>query len=427
MPLSFSLTINGVAQMPVGGTLEIHEVMNERSTATFDIVSEHRAYRVPEDATVSITENAAVIHGGLVIRPMERGLVRGSNPGIRMPVTTADFNAYIDRRVALTTIPAGTMKAAFEQLRSEYLDGYGVTLHGSQVDGPMLPYIEFGGWKLRDAFDHLLVLASEAAALPVDTYTYRIDSSKVLRVYQPTTVVAPFDLIGNDLSAYAVGDIEVESFRDSTYANKIIFRIPATATSPDIYVYAEDFAESAANGVVDFYDVLRDNPTEAVAQTRADAELAKRAHIKRIVRYRTFKSGLYAGMSQTINVPARNVNVTGVISEIVTRDFGHDKLVREVTVTVDSAGTNVGRRVGDTYREWTRDEKGSGQVASTVFAPSPPDTSVQFNNNGVFGGDAAFTYNAATNSVVCGLDCDITAVDAESCQVFGFDNHIADP
>jgi hypothetical protein len=60
-------------------------------------------------------------------------------------------------------------------------------------------------------------------------------------------------------------------------------------------------------------------------------------------------------------------------------------------------------------------------------APGLPDTAVQFNRGGAFGGDAEFTYNATTNSLVGGTLSSITAADHDSCFGFGYDGHIADP
>lgn len=429
-PISFSITVNGVQKHPKASTVHIHRVMNGRASAAFTLLSDDRSYRPPLDATVTIAANGTTIFGGVIERPQEAGYFNGSHPGILTPINAVDYFTYVERRIALTTIPAGTMKAAFEQLRSEYLDEFGVTLDGSQVDGPDLPFIEFGGWKLHDAFNHLLTLAANAGGSPATPYTYRIDENKVLSVFQPSTEAAPFDLVGDDLPE-VVGDIEVETSRDSTYANKIIGRIVATATTPDIYVYAEDFDQSDVYGTWDKYLVFHDVPTEAVGQARVNAELAKSAHIKQLVRYHTFEDGLFPGMSQTITVPSRDVDATGVITEINTRDYGKDRLIHQVTVTVDDSGTNLERGWGDVFKLWARDTQGggdAGQVEATIFAPADPVRSVQFNDSGVFGGDAAFIYYKDQNSIVCGGGgSSITAGNFESCQVFGYNNHIADP
>lgn len=426
-PISFSLTIDGVQKHPLASTLEIRQVMNGRATAYCEFLSEDRSYRPAIDDPIIITENSVTIFGGVNDRAAERGLSNPPRTPIVTPVNAVDFNALIERRIALTTIPAGTMKAAFDQLRSEYLAVYGTTLHASQVDGPSLPYIEYGGWKLTDAFDDLLIRTANTGS-PSEIYTYWIDFNNVLRVFQPSTNPAPFDLVGDDLED-VIGDIEVEETLDSTYANKVIARIPATATAPDIYVYAENFAETAIRGPRDIYFVFHDQPTQAVAQERVDSELAWRSIPRRVVRYRTFRGGLQPGMEQVIDVPARNVDTTGVVSEIVTRDFGWDRLVREVTVTVDASVTNLGRTFGDVYRLWARDELGSdvGQVQSTATSPAPPDRSVQFNSSGVFGGDDAFLYYKDENSLLMGGGgSSITAADHESCGVFGYNCHITD-
>lgn len=426
-PISFSITIDGTQKHPLAGSLEIRQVQNGRATAYFELLSEDRSYRPAIDDPIIITENAVTIFGGLNDRAQERGFSNPPRTPIVTPINAVDFNALIERRIALTTIPTGTMKAAFEQLRSEYLDEYGTTLHGSQVDGPTLPFIEYGGWKLTDAFDDLLIRTANAGS-PAEMFTYWIDFNNVLRVFQPSTNPAPFDLIGDDLDD-VVGDVEVEETLDSTYANKVIGRIPATATSLDIYVYAENFTESALRGHRDAYFVFHDQPTEAVAQERVNNELAWRSIPRRVARYRTFRGGLQPGMSQVIDIPARNVDTVGVISEIVTRDFGWDRLVREVTVTVDSSSTNLGRTFGDVYRLWAKDKEGSdqGQVASTAATPGPPDESVQTNQGNVFSGKSTFIFKYENNSVVMGGGgSSITATAFESCGVFGYNCHITD-
>lgn len=421
-PISFALTIGGVQKHPRAGSLEIRQVLNGRSTAFFELISHDRSYRPSLDEAVEITENSDTIFGGLVDKPAEHGLSTNPGPQIVTPVNAVDYNALIERRIALTTIPAGTMKQAFEQLRLEYLEEFGTTLDPSQVDGPDLPFIEYGGWKLTDAFDDLLRRTANASS-PAEMYAYRIDFDNVLSIFQPSTLPAPFNLVGDDLPEVK-GDIEVEEVLDSTYANLVIARIPATATTPDIYVYAENFTESALRGHRDAYFVLSDIPAQSDAQAFVDAEVAWRSIPKRVVRYQTFYSGLQPGMSQVISVPSRNVDETGVITEIVTRDFGWDRLIREVTVTVDASLTNLGRTFGDVYRTWARDDVGTastGQVQSTTLSPALPDKSVQFNDAGKFGGDAAFIYYKDSNSLAMGGGgTAVTAAAHESCGAFGY-------
>lgn len=174
-------------------------------------------------------------------------------------------------------------------------------------------------------------------------------------------------------------------------------------------------------------------PNETTGQAFADAELAKRNALIQTVKYTTWEQGIAIGQQQTINVSSRNVNGTAVIVDVVTRDLVH-VLERTVTAVIDTGQTNLDRSAWTDYERWYGDESGGAGTVTTVGTgftggggPGPPDTSVQFNNGGAFGGDADFTYNKDTNSLVCGGGgSSITAADHESCQVFGYNCHITD-
>jgi hypothetical protein len=60
-------------------------------------------------------------------------------------------------------------------------------------------------------------------------------------------------------------------------------------------------------------------------------------------------------------------------------------------------------------------------------AAAPPLTAIQFNRDGGFGGDAAFTYDEDTNSLICGDDSSITAATPSHCAIFGTFCEITDP
>jgi hypothetical protein len=198
---------------------------------------------------------------------------------------------------------------------------------------------------------------------------------------------------------------------------------------------ASDAGEIAAVGYREKVVRLDSVPNAAAAQARADSELAAALAVHQTVRYRTLEDGLRPGQSQAINVPKRNVNADGMISDITIRDLGRDRLVRDVTVVIDATQTNLGKSFRDVYKRWDGNSNPRGTAVVSGGSPStPPNQSgpggphkaVQYNRAGVFGGEAAFTYDEATDSVVCGEDCSITAGDPVSCQVFGSNNHIAE-
>lgn len=178
--------------------------------------------------------------------------------------------------------------------------------------------------------------------------------------------------------------------------------------------------------------VVESIPDGITGQAFADAELAKRVQENQTVNYVTWEQGIVPGQEQTINVSARNVNATAVITSVRIHDLVH-RLVRSVTAVVDQGQTNLSKTFQDDYKTWWGDKTGAGAVSAGAGLPSstgaaPPDKAVQFNNGGAFGGDAEFIYYAAENSVVCGGGgTSITATRHESCQAFGYDCHIGAP
>jgi len=199
---------------------------------------------------------------------------------------------------------------------------------------------------------------------------------------------------------------------------------------------ASDAGEIAANGIWERVITVDSVPADTTAQALADGYLAKAIASPKAITYRTFRSGLAVGQSQTITCATRNLSALAcIITEIKTSDYGTGSgrggLLYDVTVT---SGVNPQDQWRDIYRLWAGDKTGNSMKATfSVGAgdatgkvgPAPPDQSVQFNNGGSFGGDEAFIYYKDQNSVVCGGGASsITAADFESCQVFGYDNHI---
>lgn len=629
--MQFDLTIAGAAKQLKAGSLRIHQQANGRSTASFDIDSSDRSYRPAIDAEVIMDEDGTRIFGGVIQRPRERGQFGPLRPGIRTGVSAVDFHVYTEWRFVEGDFPEQTLKARLQSIITDILTDYGVTLHGSQVDGPTLPALTYDRHVRLDAFLNEQMKLTADAGQP---FVWRISNTKVLRAYQPSTVPAPFDLVGNDLPE-VVGDIEVEHSNEGK-ANQILveltpkqgFALEESFTwDVDPYPYElnstvfahrgyvvhdgsqESLAESGAdwtlsggntltrnlgspgyvffpaepaylfantdltgsvtnvsngdtitidgltytfesaftntarkiligatasiskarlvgaieadgsmlgtvvgagttqhstvtayipaevgggpntgetitleartagvggNGIVVSQTgaVLRTfwegntNPGELsggadasslaqvttisydgamfgtftatdptwtstpssrrqkvlqvesvasneAAQAFADAELAKSLTGPITVRYKTWEQGLEPGMSQTVNVSARNVNESGLITEVVISDLVH-RLVRQVTVIVDDAQTNLDRKWGDLYRAWLGDKGGSG--TATVGAgpisqtgPAPPDESIQSNQGGSFSGNASFLFQRSTESVLLGSGSAISA------------------
>lgn len=216
------ITIAGDTKQVKAGSLHITMTANGRSTAAFQVESTDGTYRPAQDAQVIITEDGTRIFGGLLEEPKERGGAGGKGiPAIVTSVSAADFNVYAERRFVNGTLAAGTLKSMLTTLVNDYLDDYGVSLDGSQVDGPTLPAVEFNYTRLDEVFNELGTMTADFG----EPYAWRIDNFKVLSMFQPSTNAAPFDLTGDPI-ANVIGDISVDTSYKH-YANRVIVKVPS--------------------------------------------------------------------------------------------------------------------------------------------------------------------------------------------------------
>lgn len=233
----FSLTIAGVAKLLKAGSLNIRQIINSRHTASFQLDSIDRSYRPARDAEVLIEEDGTRIFGGLIDRPLEAGMGGPRFPGIRTTINVVDFNAYTERRYVAEDFPEQTLKARLTTLVNNYLDDFGVSLHGSQVDGPTLPAATYDYIRVDAVLNETVKLTADAG----QPYVWRIDYTKVLRAYQPSTQAAPFDLVGNDLTQ-VIGDIEVEPSNQGK-ANRVVVKVAPKSEVRRIESFTADGVE----------------------------------------------------------------------------------------------------------------------------------------------------------------------------------------
>ena len=206
------------------------------------------------------------------------------------------------------------------------------------------------------------------------------------------------------------------------------------------YAVAEDAAAIALYGLYEYVEPPRnDITTNAAAQTLANSILAE--HLTagdQIVTYPTRYSApsLRAGQQQSITATARDLSGNYIISEMTVRGEVTESGVGFLRTITTKRNQVLSGKWQQTYKDWLRaGGEGTNAAATTVGSggtttggPAPPLLSVQFNENGAFGGRTEFTFNPDTDSVICGGGgSSITAVSPSSCQVFGLNNHIADP
>lgn len=187
----------------------ISEQLNERGTMRFGIKSMDASYRPLIREQIDFNWAGQHFFAGHIHHTDEAGL---GGYGV-VPIVTqcgaTDFNALPDRRQVAITLPAGTLKSMLELLEP-YLTDYGVTLDPSQVNGPALVELTFTLGTLTAILDKLSV---------VSEYAWNISYDKVLSMFAPGTVAAPFDLVDGDTRV--IGDVRV-SPTTVDYANRII-------------------------------------------------------------------------------------------------------------------------------------------------------------------------------------------------------------
>lgn len=115
---------------------------------------------------------------------------------------------------------------------------------------------------------------------------------------------------------------------------------------------AEEASEQASHGIWEVIVEAADTTDSTVAQTIADAYLANKLLTPKIVTYNTYKLGLCPGQTQTINIAARDLNGTFLITDVDTVNTVGAMVLRSVTA-IESLIVQSIARWRDTYKEWS--------------------------------------------------------------------------
>jgi hypothetical protein len=178
---------------------------------TARVASLSGAYRPSLGAAIVITEQSTTIFGGTLSRVEESGLAASGVPIVSR--ITASSYKNLAAHVALTdTLEAGTLKAALTTVAARLTD-LGVTLDAGQATGPTIAAAAYEYAPVQAVLDNLAERTG---------WVWEIDAAKVLRMIQPGTVAAPYDVTTANRTAFA--DVTVERRREDWYANRIIVR-----------------------------------------------------------------------------------------------------------------------------------------------------------------------------------------------------------
>lgn len=209
--MAWSATIGGNAVSILSGSLEIRRRLGDIDTVTCVVDSLDGLDRYDVGLDLVITRDTTDEFGGVIEAVGERGLSgNGATSAIRQTVSGAGYNILIDRRVLNITLAAGTLKSQLQTL-DDYLAAYGVTLDAGQANGPDMPAIGLPWKTLREAFTVLQQISG---------WVVEIDPDKTLRMVEPSSNAAPFNVAAND-TTYVIGDIAVQPSQEE-FANSIL-------------------------------------------------------------------------------------------------------------------------------------------------------------------------------------------------------------
>ena len=175
---------------------------------------------------------------------------------------------------------------------------------------------------------------------------------------------------------------------------------------PEALATADDLLEQAGPKGVRELLITSDLSDPAALQALADATLAEHIVIPESGHYETESVGLDAGQVQSANLPSRGAVGSFLLTEIETHDeieaVNEDespRLRHRVTavevLTGSPSASDQPSLTADLYKLWSEDKtNGSPPVVTgeAGLGPAPPDTAVQFNDAGVFGGNAQFIW-----------------------------------
>ncbi len=194
---TYVVTIGGATKTVRPG-LSIVENLNTRASVTCEADSADGSYRPGLGEEVVITEDGDTIFAGLIRACREAGWGDYGVTPIRTRVDAEDYTSVADRRYVDEAFADSTLKQILTRLVT-YMAGHGITLDGSQVDGPTVTARTYTNRPISDIFNEL---SGETG------YIWEIGYDKVLRMYEPGDVAAPFDVEDGD--GHAIGDITVE-------------------------------------------------------------------------------------------------------------------------------------------------------------------------------------------------------------------------
>jgi len=214
--MALVITIDGVTTAIDEGTLDLAMVANGIDRLACAVSSADGSIRPEMDDPVTVSKDGTTLFGGLIDTPSEAGFMGDGLTAITTRIDALDYNQLPGFRLVTGTFPGGSLEDWLTWILP-YLTPYGVTLDPAQATGPTIPELVYDDTSLATAFADVERLSG---------WTREIDASKVLGMYEPGTVAAPFNILDGD--GHIDGDLTIEPSRES-YANRVILKFTEQA------------------------------------------------------------------------------------------------------------------------------------------------------------------------------------------------------
>lgn len=156
--------------------------LNERATMRFSLLD---GFLPPKraDVVAYAQDGSTKLFAGVIVQRQMRSY-EGRSLAAFVDCDCGDYSTYADWCYQTKNYPSGaTLEDVLDDLVSDKLGAYGISVHGSQVTGPTLSAFE---WVDKRVSDCLRELSDRTG------YSYRVDADKKLRMFVPGTDAAPF-------------------------------------------------------------------------------------------------------------------------------------------------------------------------------------------------------------------------------------------
>ena len=349
--MAITVTINGTdkaANVLVEGVV-LDDRLGGRGVLRLTTVdySASPSYRPGMLQTIVLADGATTLFGGLIQSVEETAVVEPAR-GIRTVVTAYDYGSYADRVRASKTYAATrgdkSIKYIVSDLRTTYLNQFGVTLDAGMATGPDITgEVKFEYATVTDCLNHVCTLTG---------WVWYINASKVLKCHAPNAVSTPVTLTSANSTVVSCGwtkDV-------GEYRNRQIVRYNGGTYT------ADDAGEQTTYGVVEHVVEANDITDATSAQTLADGLIRKYAQLPKVVTLETFETGFAAGQQGTVTVSQRSVSGSHLVVAVTKTYIPTGKSTRRWRTQLDAI---EGDEASGSWIDAWRAMVGSGMTAAS--------------------------------------------------------------